>query len=208
MGMVISATSLMNRAYAGNVNFKDENYRKNSSNHEKVSADRKAMVRALKKLEQLDFDSKDVDDTKSLYNTVTSYLDIYNNTVSSAMDSDNSNINRIGKQMKAMMKEHAGELEAIGIQIKSNGTVKIDKSKLQKATTRQTEKVFGNSDYISGMNQLMKKLRNQVSREVPKQEGQAYEAAKSGTETDGQANSSKSAALSPETVGSNLNLLV
>ena len=152
MSMSISASSILNRAYAGNVYFKDENYRKNSSNHEVVSADRKAMVRALKRLGDLDFDSTDEDDTKAIYNTVTSYLDIYNNAVSSAADSNSSDIRRTGKEMKALMKEYSSSLEAIGIQVKSDGTVKIDKSELQKATNSQASRIFGNDDYISGMN--------------------------------------------------------
>lgn len=194
MSMMISAASILSRAYAGNVYFKDENYRKNSSNHEVVSADRKAMVRALERLEDLDFNSTDEDDTKSIYNTVTSYLDIYNNAVSSANASDSSDIRRTGKAMKALMKEYGSSLESIGIQVKSDGTVKIDKSKLQKATTSQVSRVFGDNDYLSGMNKLMKKLRNQVNREVPRQEVQ---------------NSTvKNGSLSSETVGRNLNLYV
>ncbi len=50
MSLVISAATLTNRAYAGNTGFKDENYRKNSINHDVVSADRKAMERALDRL--------------------------------------------------------------------------------------------------------------------------------------------------------------
>lgn len=194
MSMMISATSVLRRAYAGNVYFKDENYRKNSSNHEVVSADRKAMVRALKRLGDLDFDSTDEDDTKAIYNTVTSYLDIYNNAVSSAADSNSSDIRRTGKEMKALMKEYSSSLEAIGIQVKSDGTVKIDKSELQKATNSQASRIFGNDDYISGMNKLMKKLRNQVNREAPVQEVQKE--------------SVKKNSLSSETVGRNLNLYV
>ena len=194
MSMMISATSVLRRAYAGNVYFKDENYRKNSSNHEVVSADRKAMVRALERLGDLDFDSTDEDDTKAIYNTVTSYLDIYNNAVSSAADSNSSDIRRTGKEMKALMKEYSSSLEAIGIQVKSDGTVKIDKSGLQKATNSQASRIFGNDDYISGMNKLMKKLRNQVNREAPVQEVQKE--------------SVKNNSLSSETVGRNLNLYV
>lgn len=194
MSMSISASSILNRAYAGNVYFKDENYRKNSSNHEVVSADRKAMVRALERLGDLDFDSTDEDDTKAIYNTVTSYLDIYNNAVSSAADSNSSDIRRTGKEMKALMKEYSSSLEAIGIQVKSDGTVKIDKSELQKATNSQASRIFGNDDYISGMNKLMKKLRNQVNREAPVQEVQKE--------------SVKNNSLSSETVGRNLNLYV
>lgn len=194
MSMLISASSVLNRAYAGNVFFKDENYRKNSSNHEVVNADRRAMARALERLERLDFDSKDEDATKSIYNTVTSYLDIYNNTVSSANDSGSSDIRRSAKNMKELMKTYSSSLEEIGITIKSDGTVRIDKSELKKATTRQVKKIFGNSDYVTGMNKLMKKLRNQVNREAPVQNTQ------SGTKADA------GDILVSETVGRNLNL--
>ena len=194
MSMVIRASGMMSRAYSGNRLFKDENYRKNSSNHEVVSADRKAMVRALEQLGDLDFDSTDEDDTKSIYNTVTSYLDIYNNAVTSANASNSSDIRRTGKDMRALMKEYGSSLENIGIQIKSDGTVKINKSELQKATTSQVSRIFGDNDYLSGMNKLMKKLRNQVNREAP-----VLAVKKESVKKD---------SLSPETVGSNLNLYV
>ena len=194
MSMVIRASGMMSRAYSGNRLFKDENYRKNSSNHEVVSADRKAMVRALEQLGDLDFDSTDEDDTKSIYNTVTSYLDIYNNAVTSANASNSSDIRRTGKDMKELMKEYGSSLENIGIQIKSDGTVKINKSELQKATTSQVSRIFGDNDYLSGMNKLMKKLRNQVNREAP-----VLAVKKESVKKD---------SLSPETVGSNLNLYV
>lgn len=188
MSMVISAASVLSRAYTGNTNFKNKSFRENSTNHDVVSADRKAMARALERLEDLDFDSKDDDDGKSIYNTVTSFLDIYNNAVSSTADSGSTDITRTSKEMKKLMKEYSDELEAIGISVKSDGTVKIDKSELKKATTTQVSKVFGNSDYIDDMKKLMKKLRNQVSREVPRQEDV------------------KNDSLMTETVGRNLNL--
>ena len=192
MSMTISAATVMRRAYAGNINYKDANYRKNSSNHDVMSADQKAMVRALDRLEKLDFESTDESDTKAIYNTVTSYLDIYNNAVSSAKASDSSDIRRTGSEMKAFMKKYSSELEAIGIELKSDGTVKIDKKELQTATTRQVSKIFGNSDYTSGMNRLMKKLRNQVNREAPRQDSLTEQ--------------TKTTIPESETVGTNLNL--
>ena len=96
--------------------------------------------------------------------------------------------------MKALMKEYGSSLENIGIQIKSDGTVKINKSELQKATTSQVSRIFGDNDYLSGMNKLMKKLRNQVNREAP-----VLAVKKESVKKD---------SLSPETVGSNLNLYV
>lgn len=194
MGMTIRASGIMSRAYAGNVYFKDENYRKNSFNHDVVSADRKAMARVLERLKTLDFEGKEEDDTKSVYETVTSYLDIYNHTVSSTDASDSSDIRRISKNMKELMRKHDSSLEAIGIERKSDGTVKIDKGKLKKATARQMSRVFGNSDYLSEMNRLTRKLRNQVNREIPRQQIQPA--------------NTKSSTLLSESAGSNLNLYV
>ncbi len=194
MGMVISAASIMNRAYTGNTGFKDPNFRKNRTNHEVVNADRRAMARALERLENLDFSSREEDDTKSIYNTVTSFIEIYNNTVTSAGGSETNEINRTAREMKKLMKEHSSALEAMGISVKSDGTVRIDKDELKTATTRQVSKVFGNSDFIGDMKKLMRKLRNQVNREVPRAVEQE-EPAKNGT-------------LTSETVGANLNLYV
>jgi hypothetical protein len=196
---------MTSRAYAGNALFKNENYRTSSSNHDTVSADRKAMVRALDRLDTLDFDSTDDDDDdddekKTIYNTVTSYLDVYNNAVSSALDSDNSHIQKTGKQMKRLMKEYTSELEAIGITIKSNGTVKIDKSDLQSATTLQVSKIFGDDSYKDSMKSLMKKLRNQVNREKTSQQ-----VTQTSTKSD---STTASDSLLPDSVGNNLNLSV
>ena len=134
------------------------------------------------------------DDTKSVYETVTSYLDIYNHTVSSTDASDSSDIRRISKNMKELMRKHDSSLEAIGIERKSDGTVKIDKGKLKKATARQMSRVFGNSDYLSEMNRLTRKLRNQLNREIPRQQIQPA--------------NTKSSTLLSESAGSNLNLYV
>lgn len=200
MSMVMTTSSLLRRAYAGNTLFRDDNYRKNRNGHEVVSADRKALVRALDQLESLDFDSKDEADTKKIYNTVNAYLEVYNHAVSSATSSDSSQIARTGKQMRALMKEYDEQLKDIGIDIKSDGTVKINTTELKKATTRQVSKIFGNDDYINEMSHLMKKLRNQVNRYAVSSESQTN------TATQKQTDASKIIAAESETVGSNLNL--
>ena len=193
MSMIIKASSLMQRAYAGNVLFKDESYRKNSTNHDVVRADRKAMERVLERLEALDFENEEDENKEVLYNTISSYLDVYNNAVDATRDSASSDIKRTSAAMKKLTKEYAEELNAIGITVKNDGSVKVDESKMKKATPRQMSKIFGNSEYITDMKKMMRKLRNQISREVPPQQVSQT------THKD---------SLLPETVGSNLNLSV
>lgn len=199
MSLVMTASSLTKRAYSGNTLFRDENYRKNRKGHDLVSADRKALTRALDRLEALDFDAEEESDTKNIYNTVTSYLDVYNNAVSSTANSGKSQIERIGKQMRALMKEYGQELSDIGISIKSDGTVKVNTTELKKATTVKVAKVFGNDAYISDMGSLMKKLRNQVNRYMTGDTD-------TGTTAKKQTDTAKNSASASETVGSNLNL--
>ena len=199
MSMIMTTNSLTKRAYSGNTLFRDENYRKNRKGHDLVSADRKALSRALDQLGTLDFDTEEQTDAKNIYNTITSYLDVYNNAVSSTTNSGKSQIERIGKQMRALMKEYDQELSDIGIDIKSDGTVKINTTELKKATTVKVAKVFGNDEYISDMSRLMKRLRNQVNRYMTGDTA-------AGTTAKKQTDTTKNSALESETVGSNLNL--
>lgn len=194
MSMVVRASSLLQRAYSGNTLYKNEEYRKTSSNHDKMSADRKALTRALDQLDTLDFESEDASDTKAIYETVTAYVNVYNNTIDTASESGSSDIRRSAKQMKALLKEHKDELKEIGISLKTDGTLKIDKTELKKATTVKVEKVFGNEDYKTELRKITLRMRGQINREPVSQQNTDSTAAQGTT------------VQSAETVGSNLNL--
>lgn len=202
MSMVVNASGLMQRAYSGNVKFRDDGYRKSQNNHDVMAADRKAMLRALDQLDALDFDSEDSADTKAIYQTVTAYTEVYNNAVESALGSKSTDIQRSGKKMKALTKEYKDQLAEIGIKIKSDGTLKIDKTELKKATTREVERIFGDEGYKSTMRALMQKMRNQVNREPVSQETQTITKNKTASAAQTQS------VLTAETVGGSLNLYV
>lgn len=202
MSMVVNASGLMQRAYSGNVKFRDDGYRKSQNNHDVMAADRKAMLRALDQLDALDFDSEDSADTKAIYQTVTAYTEVYNNAVESALGSKSTDIQRSGKKMKALTKEYKDQLAEIGIKIKSDGTLKIDKTELKKATTREVERIFGDEDYKSTMRALMQKMRNQVNREPVSQDPQTITKNKTASAVQPQS------VLTAETVGGSLNLYV
>ncbi len=171
--MVISAATLLSRAYAGNTGFKDENYRKHSLNHDVVSADRKAMERALDRLGSVDYESEDDEDRDSVYETVKAYLDVYNNAVDSAHGSADTDIQRTAKGMKDLMKKYAGKLEEIGVTLGSDGKARINKTELSAATSQQMSRIFGDEEYTGQMKRLMKKLRDQVNRDTSAQQSQA-----------------------------------
>lgn len=168
MSMTVSAAYVLRNAYSGNLNYRESSFRNHSSNHDVVKADRRAMARVLDRLETLDYDSKEPEDTQTIYNTVTSYLDIYNNMVKSAKSSSAKDIKRSADDMKQLTREYREQLEKIGVTTKADGTVKVDKSKLKKATTGQIEGLFSNqSDYGARMKKIMKKLQGRVNRQAP-----------------------------------------
>ena len=166
MSMNISSSYIMRNVYQGYSDLKDEAGRKHATKHELVDADRRAMVRALDRIGDLDYEDTDRTNTKNIYNMLTSYIDVYNHAVTSAGGSDSNDIKRTAAKMKNFTKEYADELEELGITIKSDGSLKVDKKELKSATTKAVKKIFsGDSDYVSGMKKLMTKLRNHVNRE-------------------------------------------
>lgn len=172
---LISANYVLRTAYAGNTNFKNDDFRRGSSNHDTVAADRKAMVKGLDMLEKLDFSNKEQENTKNIYNTVKSFIGIYNNSVSSTKNSASKAIVKTSGEMKELAKKYEKELSEMGISVKSDGSLKVDEKKFKVATTADVKKVFSSSsDFPKDMKKIMKKLRDQVSRDVsvaPKSSG-------------------------------------
>ncbi|MDD6039501.1 MAG: hypothetical protein PUD20_12010 [bacterium] len=168
MSMTVSAAYVLRNAYSGNTDYRVGSFRSHSNNHDVVKADRRAMVRVLDRFESLDYDSKEQEDTQTIYNTVTTYLDIYNNTIKSAKASTSKEIRSSADEMKQLTRAYSAKLEKIGVTIKADGTVKVDKSELKKATTGQVANIFSSkSDYGNDMKTIMKKLQGRVNRHVP-----------------------------------------
>lgn len=166
MGMVISASTALKNAYSGNTMFSVDSFRKGTANRDVVSADQKALMRALNSMDKLDYKDTSPENTKGIYNRLMSYVDVYNNTVESGKESSSTDIKRTMNEMKKFSKEHADELADLGITLKSDGSLKVDTKKFKTATTRQVSKVFSpDSDYVKGLKKLTKKLRGQITRQ-------------------------------------------
>lgn len=203
MSLVLSADSLTRRAYTGNTMYQNAGYRSDQKGNDMLRADQRAMLRAIDRLDTLDFSSSDETDTKRIYETITSYVEVYNNAVSSTTNADNSHINGIGKKLRALTKDYKSQLSDIGISIKSDGTLNVDATELKKATTIKVSKVFGDDAYKKDMRTIMKKLRSQLNR-YPSYEATQYETSQTASED----TRNSAAYSSPETAGSSLNLYV
>ena len=168
MGSVPSISFLYNRYYSANRDMRLSSTRENSQNHEVVSADTRALSKALDALDDLDFEDKESDNTKKIYNTIMSFVDTYNNAVDSAGDSATRGVSsKVGK-LKDALKEYGKELEEIGITVKNSGKISVDKSTLKTATLTKVKKVFSkdHSELSSELRKINKNLKRQVTRET------------------------------------------
>lgn len=158
----------MFRSYYGvNRDLRSGSARENVTNHEVVSADTKALKKALKELDKLDFDNTEPENTKKIYNTIMSFVDTYNNTVGSSKDSSTKNISNKAGKLKDAVSDYRKKLDEIGITIKNNGKLSVDKSKLKTATLTKVSMVFGDdtgfTDAIAAVN---KKIGRNVASET------------------------------------------
>ena len=168
MSSVPSISFLYNRYYSANREMRLSSTRENSHNHDVVSADTAALSKALDALDDLDFEDKEADNTKKIYNTIMSFVDTYNNAIDSAGESGTRGVSsKVGK-MKQALKEYSKELDEIGITVKNSGKLSVDKSTLKTATLTKVKKVFSKdaSDLSSELRKVNRNLKRQVTREV------------------------------------------
>ncbi len=168
MSSVPSISFLYNRYYSPNREMRLSSTRENSTNHDVVSADTSALTKALDALDELDFEDKEADNTKKIYNTIMSFVDTYNNAIDSAGDSETRGVSsKVGK-MRQALKEYSKELEEIGISVKNSGKLTVDKAELKKATLSKVKKVFSkdSSDFSADIRKINKLLKRQVTRET------------------------------------------
>ena len=168
MSSVPSISFLYNRFYSANRDMRLSSTRDNSTNHDVVTADSAALTKALNAIDELDFEDKEADNTKKIYNTIMSFVDTYNNAIDSAGESETKGVSsKVGK-MKETLKEYAKELEEMGITVKNSGKLSVDKSEFKTATLAKVKKVFSKdvSDFSAELRKINKNLKRQVTREA------------------------------------------
>lgn len=166
MSITISAGTAYRKAYSGFSPYTDKSYRTNSTNRELVKADRSALSKGLSMLKDLDYENTDPNNTKGIYNRITSLVDVFNNAEESMSKSDSRDIKRSAGEMTKIAKKYSKELEAMGISISSSGKLKIDAKEFKKATTKQVKKIFSeDSEFTKDLEKLMKKVKGQINRQ-------------------------------------------
>ncbi|MBR1571386.1 MAG: hypothetical protein IJ655_01450 [Lachnospiraceae bacterium] len=123
-------------------------------------ADSIALRRAVKRLANFDFEEVESSDIES---RVRAFVDTYNYTTESMGKSDDKNIYKIGKEMKALAKEYSSDLENVGITFDSNGYMKMSSTAAKTIKPAKMEKMFGSdSEFMKKLDKIAKRLSKRV----------------------------------------------
>lgn len=172
--MSLAVSGYLRQFYKGNTFGATVSGRSGQSSRDLFSADTKAIRRAVKELNDYDYDDGEGGE---IMNKVQAFVSTYNNYIDSAKEMDDSNVNRYLSKMKKLTKEHADELADIGITIQSSGKLKVDKKKLQDTGRYQVSLLFSEDAEYAQMTEKQMKLTDRMYQrnnlDVPKQSPQA-----------------------------------
>ena len=113
-------------AYSKNRYDRKSEYRSSMTSESLVTADADAMKKLTKKLRSLDYDA---DHATEIFQNTKAFIDTYNNLLGSSETAGSSSIQSLKKQLAKMTKNEKEDLSSIGIELKSNGELKIDADK-------------------------------------------------------------------------------
>lgn len=169
--MSLAVSGYIRQFYKGNLFGATASGRTGQPSHSLLSADLKAMRRAVKGLSDYDYEDKE-SDGEELVNKVEAFVSTYNNLVDSAKEMSNDDLNRYMKQLKKLSKDHADELADIGITVQNSGKLKIDDKTLESTGRYQVSKLFAaDAEYGKQVEKQMKNTNSMVLRNnlnVPK----------------------------------------
>jgi ElaB/YqjD/DUF883 family membrane-anchored ribosome-binding protein len=166
--------------YSSNRGARKAERRSSMQNSELTKADSSAMKKIIEQLRQLEWSEPTVmeDKDSNSMNTVSDstnykftklFADTYNNLLESAGNSTSGQAKRLISRMKHLTREQKDALESVGISISSNGKLSVKKGTVNQAATYKFKQLFGSdSDYLTEMSSIAKKIKRHASQIVKK----------------------------------------
>ncbi|MGN0350896.1 MAG: hypothetical protein ACI4ES_04520 [Roseburia sp.] len=137
----LNSTYYMRRYYKNCTDAMTSSKRSDFSESRLSQADANALRRAVRELRNFDYNS---DANDNMFNSVTAFIETYNNTLDTAANSSNATFNRYAKQLKSAAKECASDLKELGITVNTDGSLDVNQNLLKKATSSEIGKLFSN----------------------------------------------------------------
>ena len=146
--------------YSNNRSLATSSNRKTYSNSELSYEDSLALGRAVKKLKSFSYSSSENSDT--INGAIKAFVETYNNTLTSASGSSNSDASRQAKLFKKYTDDNADALKKIGITVKSDGSLSCSKNLLKKADIEDLKSAFGKDNkYLQNLSRTAKRLNSE-----------------------------------------------
>lgn len=145
----------LRNAYTKNREARKSDSRASMPNNDLVIADSDAAKIISQKLRKLEYDTNH---STEIIQTTKAFIETYNNLIESSGGSDSSSIANLKKQLSKMTKEEKEQLSSIGIEIKSNGKLKLDEKTFGECKPSKIKKI------LSSDNTFTKSVQNFASR--------------------------------------------
>jgi hypothetical protein len=184
-GVSLSGTYYKRTFYADNRDAATSSKRSAFGTSNLASADAAAIRRAVKKLRSFSFDD---DNSTNIRNSVSAYVETYNNLLASGEKTGDRSVQRAIKQMKNLTSTYEDELDDIGITVNSDGTLTTRSTLLSSADISKFEKLFSkDSAYMQKAASYTKRLQKSADELVAsetRQKNALNEATKTTSPTD------------------------
>ena len=156
-GVSLSSSYYLRRFYSANTDAKTSASRKQYSNTALSNADARALRRAIKSLGSFTYDD---DNSTNIRNSVSAFIDTYNNLLDSSGSSEDRRMQQTYKSMKKLTSEYADELDKIGITVSKDGTLKKRTDLFANADISKFEKLFSkDTDYMQRISAYTRRVQ-------------------------------------------------
>lgn len=156
-GVSLSSSYYLRRFYSANTDAKTSASRKQYSNTALSNADARALRRAIKSLGSFTYDD---DSSTNIRNSVSAFIDTYNNLLDSSGSSEDRRMQQTYKSMKKLTSEYADELDKIGITVSKDGTLKKRTDLFANADISKFEKLFSkDTDYMQRISAYTRRVQ-------------------------------------------------
>ena len=145
-----SYNMLLRDYYSGNRNAVKKSNRESIPNNDLIKADSSAVRKVSDALRKMTYSQ---DTGADIYSNIKSFIDTYNNLLTTADKSDEYNISRPQKLLKNLTTSQKEALSDIGINIKASGQLELDEKKLLESSPAKVGAIFSDSsDYTQKLN--------------------------------------------------------
>lgn len=138
--------------------------RKDYNSTELSYEDSRALKRAAAKLSSYDYTKEENGD--NIVSALQAFADTYNFTLESS-NSDEADVHRQHKQLKALTEKYKDKLDDIGITVEKDGKLKIRENTLKASSFEEVRELFADdSEYLGGIRKIAKRMHTTAYDEV------------------------------------------